>query len=82
MFQNHSLSSVAASAMASKSYFENAISLSVMPYVRASQEMRHINFFLGAQPKGSSRSKNTTDSKFTIRSKFATAIVKHYALRN
>ena len=29
-------------------------------------------------PKGPSRTKNTTDSKFTIRSKFATAIVKHY----
>ena len=29
-------------------------------------------------PKGPSRTKNTTDSTFTIRSKFATAIVKHY----
>ena len=29
-------------------------------------------------PKGPSRTKNTTDSKFTIRSKFATAIVKYY----
>ena len=29
-------------------------------------------------PKGPSRTKNTMDSKFTIRSKFATAIVKHY----
>ena len=28
--------------------------------------------------KGPSRTKSTTDSKFTIRSKFATAIVKHY----
>ena len=30
------------------------------------------------KPKGPSRTKNTTDSKITIRSKFATAIVKHY----
>ena len=29
-------------------------------------------------PKGPSRTKSTTDSKFTIRSKFATAIVKRY----
>ena len=29
-------------------------------------------------PKGPSRTTNTTDSKFTIRSTFATAIVKHY----
>ena len=33
---------------------------------------------LCAIPKGPSRTKNTTDSKFTIRGKFATAIVKHY----
>ena len=32
-------------------------------------------------PKGPSRTKNTTDCKFTIRSKFATAIVKHYRAR-
>ena len=29
-------------------------------------------------PKGPSHTKNTTDSKFTIHSKFATAMVKHY----
>ena len=29
-------------------------------------------------PKGPSRTKFATDSKFTIRSKFTTAIVKHY----
>ena len=33
---------------------------------------------ISGKPKGPSRTKNTTDSKFTIRSKFATAIVKHY----
>ena len=33
---------------------------------------------ISAMPKGPSRTKNTTDSKLTIRSKFATAIVKHY----
>ena len=33
---------------------------------------------LSRLPKGPSRTKFTTDSKFTIRSKFATAIVKHY----
>ena len=32
-------------------------------------------------PKGPSCTKNTTDSRFTIRSKFATAIVKHYGGR-
>ena len=31
-----------------------------------------------ALPKAPSRTKFTTDSKFTIRSIFATAIVKHY----
>ena len=30
-------------------------------------------------PKDPPRTKNTTDSKFTIRRKFATAIVKHYS---
>ena len=30
------------------------------------------------QPKGPSRTKNTRDSKFIFRSKFATTIVKHY----
>ena len=42
---------------------------------------RCLNESLGLQapwlPKGPSRTKNTTDSKFTIRSKFATAIVEH-----
>ena len=32
----------------------------------------------GPVPKGPSRTKNTMDSKFTIRSKFATATVKRY----
>ena len=37
-----------------------------------------LRFLVSGLPKGPSRTKNTTDSKFTIRSKFATAIVKHY----
>ena len=37
------------------------------------------SFVRGGMPKGPSRTKFTTDSKFTIRSKFATAIVKHYS---
>ena len=32
---------------------------------------------LHEEPKGPSRTKNTTDSKFTIRGKFATAIVQN-----
>ena len=56
--------------------------LGVFKKVRAKKVRAHFSFPKKKKnkhlPKGPSRTKNTTDSKFTIRSKFATAIVKHY----
>ena len=42
-------------------------------------QLKRCNFAFGRPlPKGPSHTKFTTDSKFTIRSKFATSIAKHY----
>ena len=61
----------------------------VIHYIFSSESLRVVNslqivnslrvlFSVCRGPLGPSRTKNTTDSKFTIRSKVATAIVKHY----
>ena len=47
----------------------------------ASTKARLLKHDFPVHGKGPSRAKNTTDSKFTIESTFATAILKHYGGR-